>query len=289
MTIETFDELFVHQLRDAYDAEKQHTKALQKLAKQARHEELRDAFEQHLEETQGQIERLEQIFEILEERPKGQKCRAAEGLVEEAQEIVDEIDDDQLQDAAVIAAAQALEHYEISRYGTLVAWARKMGEREVVRLLQETLREEHNADQLLNQLAEQSINEEAMAVDGEEDEEHEEEDSEEEGEEERGRGSRQASSRGQASRDQGSSRGQSARSQGSGSQGSRSQPRSAQSNRSSSGGGQARQPSSQSSGNGNKRSASSNGDLKSRSYRDAQGREHHHTRSYMRGHSGKQR
>ncbi len=91
MTIETFDELFVHQLRDAYDAEKQHTKALQKLAKQARHEELRDAFEQHLEETQGQIERLEQIFEILEERPKGQKCRAAEGLVEEAQEIVDEI------------------------------------------------------------------------------------------------------------------------------------------------------------------------------------------------------
>jgi ferritin-like metal-binding protein YciE len=173
MSIENFDDLFVHLARDTYNAEKQLTKALPKLARSAANDELRQCFEQHLEETEQQVERLEQIFEMMGQNPKGMKCEAAEGLVQEAQEIMGEIDDEQVRDAGLIAAAQAFEHYEIARYGTLVAWAQKMGQREVVRLLQQTLREEHNANNLLNQLAEQTINEEAMEAgeDSEEDEE----------------------------------------------------------------------------------------------------------------------
>lgn len=193
MSIESFDDLFLHLARDAYNAEKQHVKALPKMAKTAANDELREAFEQHLEETEQHIDRLEQIFEMIGQSPKGQKCEAAEGLIEEAQGIMGEIEEEQVRDAGIIAAAQALEHYEIARYGTLVAWAQKMGQRDVVRLLQQTLREEHNANQLLNQLAEQTINEEAM--------EASEDDSEGSSEEERsGNGQRrqqQASGRGQ--------------------------------------------------------------------------------------------
>lgn len=175
MSIENFDELFVHLARDVYNAEKQLTKALPKLARTAANDELREGFEQHLQETEQHVERLEQIFEMLGQNPKGMKCAAAEGLVEEAQEIMGEIEDEQVRDAGLIAAAQAFEHYEISRYGTLVAWAQKMGQREIVRLLQQTLREEHNANNLLNQLAEQTINDEAMEAGEEESEDDEEE------------------------------------------------------------------------------------------------------------------
>lgn len=139
MSIEKIDELFVHLARDVYNAEKQLTKALPKLARTAANDELREGFEQHLQETEQHVERLEQIFEMLGQNPKGMKCAAAEGLVEEAQEIMGEIEDEQDRDAGLIAAAQAFEHYEISRYGTLVAWAQKMGQREIVRLLQQTL------------------------------------------------------------------------------------------------------------------------------------------------------
>lgn len=173
MAVETFEDLFMHLARDAYQAEKQHTKALPKMARNAAHPDLVQAFEQHLEETEQQLERLERIFEIMGVKGKGTKCEAAEGLITEAQEIMGEIDDEQVRDAGIIAAAQALEHYEIARYGTLVAWAQKMGQREVVKLLQESLREEHSANQLLNQLAEQTINDEAMDEsegEGEEDE-----------------------------------------------------------------------------------------------------------------------
>lgn len=167
MAVETFDDLFLHMARDAYAAEKQHLKALPKIARNAAHPELVQAFEQHLQETEQQVGRLERIFEIMGVKAKSVKCEAAEGLITEAQEIMSEIDDEQLRDAGIIAAAQALEHYEIARYGTLVAWAQKIGQREVVKLLQETLREEHNANQLLNQLAEQTINEEAAEHSGE--------------------------------------------------------------------------------------------------------------------------
>ncbi len=165
MAIDTLEDLFEDMLRDVYDAEKQITKALPKLMKAAGHDELRMAFEQHLHETQQQVDRLEQIFDILDMPAKGQRCEATQGLIEESQELMEEVEDDQVRDAGMIAAAQAVEHYEISRYGTLVAWAQKLGEREVVRLLQETLREEHNANHLLNQLAEQTINEDASHAD----------------------------------------------------------------------------------------------------------------------------
>lgn len=178
-SVETFEDLFEKSLRDIYDAEKQHTKALPKMVKMAHHPELKKAFEQHLEETQHQVERLEQCFEILEIKGKGERCEAAQGLVQEAQETMSEVEDPQVRDAGIIAAAQAMEHYEIAHYGTVIAWAQKLGEREVMKLLQETLREEHAANQLLNQLAEQTINEEAMEA-GEEDMDEEYEGSDEE-------------------------------------------------------------------------------------------------------------
>lgn len=174
MPVETFDDLFLHMARDAYQAEKQHLKALPKLARNSAHPEIVQAFEQHLQETGQQVNRLERIFEIMGVKGKSVKCEAAEGLITEAQEIMSEIDDEQLRDAGIIAAAQALEHYEIARYGTLVAWAQKIGQREIVKLLQETLREEHYANQLLNQLAEQTINEEAAEHSGEDRSEEEE-------------------------------------------------------------------------------------------------------------------
>ena len=162
MQIETFEDLFENMLRDVYDAEKQHSKVLTKMAKMAAHDGLRQAIDKHFEETQRQVERLEQIFEILEMKGKGQKCEATRGLIEEAQEIMSEVEEAPVRDAGLIAAAQALEHYEIARYGTLVAWAQKLGEREVVGLLHDSLREEHNTNQLLNQLAEQTINDQAL-------------------------------------------------------------------------------------------------------------------------------
>lgn len=166
MTVDSFNQLFTQLARDVYSAEKQHTKALPKLAKQAGHPRLQRAFEEHLEETKDQIGRLEQIFEILGERPRGEKCEGAQGLIMEAQEMMEAVEDEVLRDAAMIASAQAMEHYEIARYGTLLAWAETMGNRDIARLLYQSLKEEERADTMLNRLAEDEVNEEAVEIDG---------------------------------------------------------------------------------------------------------------------------
>jgi ferritin-like metal-binding protein YciE len=285
VTIETFEDLFENMLRDVYDAEKQHTKALPKMAKMAANDELREAFEQHLEETHRQLERLEQVFEIMEIKGKGQKCEAAQGLIEEAQETMGEVEEEQVRDAGIIAAAQALEHYEIARYGTLVAWAQKLGEREAVKLLQESLREEHNANNLLNQLAEQTINEEAMHADdeeetGEEDEELQagEEDEDEEPDMRRRRGGMDEG-RGR----QQDMRGREGRGREQGGRQARNGGRSGQS-----GGRQVMAAGNRGSSARRSQAAGGKGDdLKAREYRDAQGQIRHHTRSYMERQRGK--
>ena len=174
----TLHDAFIDELRDTYDAERQLTKALAKLAKAASSPPLREAFESHLTETQGQIERLEQVFELLEEKARGKHCDGIAGIIEEGKSIMEEDFDDETMDACLIAAGQRAEHYEMAAYGTLVAWARAMGHDEVAGLLQETLDEEKAADEKLSSLAEGGINqnaaeatnsgedEEAMAVGG---------------------------------------------------------------------------------------------------------------------------
>jgi len=157
----TLHDAFIDELRDAYDGEKQLTKALTKLAKAASSPQLREAFETHLEETQGQIERLEQVFESLDEKVRGKHCDGIAGIVEEGKSIMEEDFDDDTMDACLIAAGQRAEHYEMGAYGTLVAWARAMGHTEAADLLQETLDEEKAADQKLSSLAEGGINQRA--------------------------------------------------------------------------------------------------------------------------------
>ena len=169
----TLHDAFIDELRDTYDAEKQLTKALPKLAKAASSPELRQAFESHLEETQGQIERLEQIFESLDEKVRGKHCDGIAGIIEEGKSIMEEDFDEPTMDACLIAAGQRAEHYEMAAYGTLVAWAQAMGHSEAASLLQETLDEEKAADEKLSSLAEGGINQ--GAADGA----HSEEDGEE--------------------------------------------------------------------------------------------------------------
>ena len=161
------------ELRDTYDAEKQLTKALPKMAKAANSPELREAIESHLEETRQQVERLEQVFESLDEKAKGKHCDGIAGIIQEAQAIMQEDFDESTADAVLIAAAQRAEHYEMAAYGTLVAWARAMGHDDAADLLQETLDEEKAADEKLNSLAEGGINEEAASGAHGEDEEEE--------------------------------------------------------------------------------------------------------------------
>src|SRR5688500_11545280 len=134
----TLHDAFIDELRDTYDAERQLTKALAKLAKAATSPPLREAFEAHLEETQGQIERLEQVFELLEEKARGKHCDGIAGIVEEGKSIMEEDFDDTTMDACLIAAGQRAEHYEMAAYGTLVAWAQAMGHTEAAKLLQQT-------------------------------------------------------------------------------------------------------------------------------------------------------
>jgi ferritin-like metal-binding protein YciE len=131
------------------------------MARKAESPELSEAIEQHLAETESQVARLEDIFELLDLQPKGKKCHGIEGLLEEGKEIMEEAEDPDALDAGLLAAAQAVEHYEISRYGTLIAWAEELGMREAVPLLKETLAEEKNADKLLSRLAEGKLNREA--------------------------------------------------------------------------------------------------------------------------------
>jgi ferritin-like metal-binding protein YciE len=174
----TLHEAFVEELRDTYDAEKQLTKALPKLAKAASSAGLKRAFETHLEETRGQIKRLEEVFAGLDEQVRGKHCDGIAGIIEEGKSIMEEDFADSTMDACLIAAGQRAEHYEMAAYGTLVAWARAMGHNEAADLLQENLDEEKAADQKLSSLAEGGINQEAAdAAHPEDDEDDDDEES----------------------------------------------------------------------------------------------------------------
>ena len=172
MEINSLRELYVEQLRDLYDAENQLIKALPKMAKEASSDELRQSIEEHLEQTRGQAERLEQIFEQLGEKPKGKKCKGMQGLLEEGKETLEEDMEEDTKDAAIIAAAQRVEHYEISGYGTARTYANLLGESEAAEILEEPLNEEKETDHKLTQLAEE-INVEAAEGSGEEEGEEE--------------------------------------------------------------------------------------------------------------------
>jgi ferritin-like metal-binding protein YciE len=157
----TLDDLFLETLKDMYHAEKQLMRALPKMAKAADSDELRQAFETHRDETEGQIARLEQVFEIVGKPARGKPCEAMQGIVEESKEIMEDFKGSDALDAGLLAAAQAVEHYEISRYGTLKTWAGQLGMRDAARLFEETLAEEKKTDALLTKLAESSANRKA--------------------------------------------------------------------------------------------------------------------------------
>jgi ferritin-like metal-binding protein YciE len=159
--MKSMEELFYAQLQDVYYAEKQLLKAFPKLAKNSTNERLAEAFTNHLHETEKQVDRLEKVFELMEKKPKGKKCDAILGIIAEGQEVIDEVGDDAVRDAGLVGAAQAAEHYEIARYGTLIAWAELLGLEEAVDLLSETLEEEKNANQPLTSIAEDGVNEAA--------------------------------------------------------------------------------------------------------------------------------
>jgi ferritin-like metal-binding protein YciE len=163
MNVDSFKKLYVHELKDLYNAENQLVKALPKMAERATNSQLKQAFEDHLKETRGQIDRLEQIFKALDYQPSGEKCHAMEGLIEEAEEVFETVDDADVMDAALIAAAQRVEHYEIAGYGTARAYAEQLGETEAERLLKQTLDEESATNEKLNGLAVNTINLKAMA------------------------------------------------------------------------------------------------------------------------------
>jgi ferritin-like metal-binding protein YciE len=159
----TLEDLFLVTLKDVYYAEKQILRALPKMAKAVESDELRQAFEQHRTETDGQVQRLEQIFEQMGKRAAGKTCESIQGLIAEGQEIMEDFEDSEALDAGVLAAAQAVEHYEISRYGTLKSWAQQLGMNDAVKLLEETLAEEKKTDQLLTRIAEAAANQKAAA------------------------------------------------------------------------------------------------------------------------------
>ncbi len=161
MKIKNLSDLFEHTLKDIYYAEKQIVKALPKMAKAADSPELARAFETHLQETKEHIVRLEKVFEILGKKAVGEKCPAIDGILTEGEEMMKEIKDPDTRDAAMIADAQSVEHYEITRYGTLVSWGELLGNKDAVKLLSATLKEEHSADSKLNKLAESKLNKQA--------------------------------------------------------------------------------------------------------------------------------
>ena len=155
------NDLFLDTLKDIYFAEKQILKALPKMAKAAQSDKLRAAFEKHRGETEGQVDRLEQVFKLLGKPARGKTCDAIEGILDEGKEIMEEYKDAPALDAGLVAAAQAVEHYEISRYGTLRTWAQEMGLDRAAKLLQETLDQEEATDRSLTELAEACVNQEA--------------------------------------------------------------------------------------------------------------------------------
>ncbi|MFN3351099.1 ferritin-like domain-containing protein [Pseudorhodoplanes sp.] len=154
----TLEDLFHEVLKDIYYAERKILSALPKMAKAVKSNELRAAFEKHVKETEGQVQRLQQVFKIIRQEPKGKTCQAILGLVEEGEEMIEEFADSVALDAGLIGGAQAVEHYEIARYGTLIAWAEQLGMSEVVKLLQQSLDEEKMTDRSLTKLAETAIN-----------------------------------------------------------------------------------------------------------------------------------
>jgi ferritin-like metal-binding protein YciE len=162
--------LLTEELKDLYSAEKQILKALPKIVRATTTDTLRGALEDHLEETEGHVERLEEIFEYLDMKPGRKKCKGMEGLLEEGEEHFGEQEEGALRDAAIIAAAQRVEHYEIAAYGTALAYARELGIDEAANLLEATLEEERGADERLSEIAESEVNEEAAAEDEEEEE-----------------------------------------------------------------------------------------------------------------------
>ena len=207
MSVATAEELFVDSLKDIYSAEKQALKAYPRLTKAVQSEELKQAMQEHLEQTKGQVERLDRVFEILEKRSSGKTCEGMRGLIEEAQTHAEEIEKGPVLDVAIIGALQRVEHYEIAAYGTVATLAEAMGQEEVKELLGETLEEEKETDQRLTGVA-QSVNSEALSEGGEEME------GEEGGAEEEGHRSSRRSSTGGSSRGSsgGSSRGSSSKS-----------------------------------------------------------------------------
>jgi ferritin-like metal-binding protein YciE len=156
--INTMDDLFLHVVQDIYYAEQQIKKALPEMIGKATNRELTAALKSHLGETEKQISRLEQVFDLLGEKAKGATCPAIDGIIKEAREIAGEVGDKKVLDAALIAAAQAVEHYEITRYGTLIAWAEELGKEDVAKLLTTTLKEEKAADKKLSGIAEKKVN-----------------------------------------------------------------------------------------------------------------------------------
>jgi ferritin-like metal-binding protein YciE len=158
MAEKTLNDLFLTTLKDVYYAEKAILRALPKMAKAAESDEVKAAFLKHRDETAGHVERLEQVFDILGKKASGKTCEAIKGIIEEGQEIMEDFEDSDALDAGLIAAGQAVEHYEISRYGTLRTWAQQLGMRDAAKLLDQTLAEEKKTDQLLTQLAEAKAN-----------------------------------------------------------------------------------------------------------------------------------
>jgi ferritin-like metal-binding protein YciE len=161
-TTKSLNDLMLMFMQDVYYAERQILKALPKMAKAAQNEELKQALLHHREETQGQVERLQKAFEAIGKRAQGKTCEAINGLIEEGEEGIEEFPAGVVRDAGIVANAQAVEHYEMARYGTLVAWAKSCGEQQVAELMQETLDEEKKADTLLNGLAKKGINQQAV-------------------------------------------------------------------------------------------------------------------------------
>jgi ferritin-like metal-binding protein YciE len=159
--MKNLEELFHHLLKDIYYAEKKLTKALPKMAKNAESPELKDAFQSHAEETQEQVTRLEQVFKIIGKNPRAEECPAILGLVEEGEEVIQKGEDGNVIDAGLLAGAQAVEHYEMSRYGTMIVWAEQLGYTKAIPLLKATLKEEKAADQKLNEIAIAAVNREA--------------------------------------------------------------------------------------------------------------------------------
>jgi len=161
--IRTMDDLFLHQLRDIYYAEKQIVKALPKMIDKASDADLKSGLRQHFDETKNHVTRLEQVFEMMDSQAKTVDCPAIDGIIKEANEVIGDVEDKDVLDAAMIAAAQAVEHYETARYGTLIAWAKELGRDDCASILGQTLEEEKAADKKLTQVAEARVNMRAAA------------------------------------------------------------------------------------------------------------------------------